>query len=217
MITVIITPSATADSSQSNSGGSRTNVGLIVGLAVGIPLALALAGIIFWFLRKRRNQKTANPYSDMNGEDAAPTGGAAAKLSKNDVYRHSEPGTAEIDSTPVGPGQTISAIKGHAELGAGNDFQPGTGAPYGPDTVGIGGGSVPDRSTWGSSPPGYSPGMGQAAYNYSGHVELDSTPIMPPIQEKPDGGQYVTYQPPANNAVEMPTVVTPPKEIEKRV
>ncbi|KAF2127891.1 hypothetical protein P153DRAFT_432332 [Dothidotthia symphoricarpi CBS 119687] len=215
VITVLVTPSATADPSQSSSSGSKhSNTGLIAGLAVGIPLGLALVGIIFWACRKRRNQKKMSTYSDMDGNEAGLAGGAAKPLSKKETYRQSRPGTTEIDSMPVGPGQTTSAINGRAELGAGTGFRPGSGTPHGPDTVGIGGGNAPERSTWGSSPPGYSPGMAPGAFSHPGHAELDSTPVMPVINEKADGGQY---RPPANHAIEMPTVVTPPEEVERRV
>ncbi|KAF9691984.1 hypothetical protein EKO04_009993 [Ascochyta lentis] len=221
-ITNVITPSATSNASgdgATSSGGSGTNIGLIVGCAVGIPLALALVGILIWMLRKRR-QANAHPYKTTpdGGEspDISPAALAAAK--KQEVYRHSRPGASEIDSNPVGPGRPTSTIPGKAELDSGAGFQPGTGVPFAPGTAFIGGGNG-DRSTWGSSPPGYSPGQGQGPFanNHEGAVELDSSMVMPVINEKSEHQpEYQAYRPPAN-AVEMDAVTTPPDDVEKQL
>ncbi|KAJ4375516.1 hypothetical protein N0V86_007048 [Didymella sp. IMI 355093] len=193
-ITNVITPAATADAAAtggSSSSGSGTNLGLIIGCAVGIPLGLALIEM-----------------------------GAAALASpkKAEVYRHSRPGTSEIDSNPVGPGRPTSTIPGKAELDSGAGFHPGSGTPYAPDTAFIGGGTG-ERSTWGSSPPGYSPGQGQRpfAHNHEGAVELDSSMVMPVINEKSEHQpEYQAYRPPGN-AVEMNAVKTPPEDLEKQL
>ncbi|KAF3002531.1 hypothetical protein E8E13_006995 [Curvularia kusanoi] len=223
-ITNVITPTATADAAGvgASSSGGGTNIGLIVGCAVGIPLGLALIGILLWMLRKRRQQQ-AHPYKTtpdgVDSPDMAPAALASPKK-KQEVYRHSRPGTSEIDSNPVGPGRPTSTIPGKAELGSGAGFQPGSGTPYAPDTAFIGGGTG-DRSTWGSGPPGY-PGsplqnQGAFAHNHEGAVELDSSMIMPAINEKSEmQPEYQAYRPP-NNAVEMPTVKTPPEDIEKQL
>jgi len=220
-ITNVITPTATADaagSSGSSSGGSRSNLGLIIGCAVGIPLALALIGILMWMLRKRRQAK-AHPYKTTPEIDSPEMGAAAlASPKKAEVYRHSRPGTSEIDSNPVGPGRPTSTIPGKAELDSGAGFQPGSGTPYAPDTAYMGGGTG-DRSTWGSGPPGYSPGQGQGpfAHNHEGAVELDSSMVMPAINEKSEHQpEYQVYRPP-NNAVEMNAVKTPPEDLEKQL
>lgn len=222
--TLIVTPTpnptAATGSSSSSSDSSKPNIGLIVGCAVGIPLALALLGIVFWMLRKRRQQK-ANPYGkseSFNGADSPGSpgfaGGAAAKLGKQEKYRHSRPGTTEIDGAPAGPGRPISTLPGHAELDSGAGFQPGH-TSYGPNTVGIGGGNGDGRSTWGSAPPGYSPGPNQTAFpQHSGAAELDATSAMPVISEKPQ--QYQAYRPPQPVA-ELPSVKTPPEDLEKQV
>lgn len=214
------TPGAGAGESNSSSSSSKNNIGLIVGCAVGIPLALALIGIVIWMLRKRRQQK-ANPYNDqpeMDSDGHSFVGGAAAKLHKKEAYRHSRPGTAEIDGQPVGPGRPISTIKGKAELDSGATFQPGHGAPYGPDTVGLGGGSGADRTTWGSIPPQYSPGANQTAFNHHHNVsELDGNSVMPVINEQPNNATYQAYRPPASGAAELPTVKTPPEDLEKQI
>ncbi|KAF2024190.1 hypothetical protein EK21DRAFT_79212 [Setomelanomma holmii] len=219
--TIVSTPPAgAANGTSSSSGGSSTNIGLIVGCAVGIPLALALLGIIIWMLRKRRNQKKTayKETPEMDGDSTgSPTfaGGAAAKLGKKNVYRHSKPGTSEIDSNPVGPGRPVSNIPGRAELDSGAGFQPGRGAAYGPDTVGIGGGNGDGRSTWASPPPGYSPGMNQTGFHQPAAAELDATTAaLPVINEKPQ--QYQAYRPP-QPAAELPTVKTPPEDVEKQL
>ncbi|OAL54138.1 hypothetical protein IQ07DRAFT_584720 [Pyrenochaeta sp. DS3sAY3a] len=234
-ITNVITqgPDPTADtSSQSGGGGGSSNIGLIVGCAVGIPLALALVGIVLWMLRKRRQQK-ANPYKETaeldHPDSPSFAGGIAAKLGKNTnqstTYRHSRPGTAEIDGQPVGPGRPISTVKGRAELPSGTEFQPSHGVPFAPDTVGLGGGSGnPDRSTWGSVPPQYSPAANQSTFSqYADVSELDGTSVgMAPIQEKAEGGhgqtqnpqEYQAYRPPP---AELPTVKTPPEDVEKQI
>ncbi|KAJ8114759.1 hypothetical protein OPT61_g3443 [Boeremia exigua] len=221
-ITNIISPTASADASggnKSSSGGSGTNIGLIVGCAVGIPLVLALIGILLWMLRKRREQKS-HPYKTTldGGESPDVVPAALAAPKKQEVYRHSRPGTSEIDSNPVGPGRPTSTIPGKAELDSGAGFQPGSGTPYAPDTAYMGGGTG-DRSTWGSVPPNYSPGQSQGPFphNHDGAVELDSSMIMPVINEKNEHQpEYQAYRPPAN-AVEMPTVKTPPENVDKQI
>ena len=168
-------------------------------------------------LRKRRQIK-AQPYktTDDSGESTDLAPAALAGTKKQEVYRHSRPGTSEIDSNPVGPGRPTSTIPGKAELDSGASFQPGSGVPFTPDTAYIGGGTG-DRSTWGSLPPGYSPGQAQGpfSHNHEGAVELDGSMVMPVINEKSEHQpEYQAYRPPGN-AVEMSTVRTPPDEVEK--
>jgi hypothetical protein len=215
--TVLVTPAATAGSDNGtagssgdgdSNGGSSSNLGLIIGCAVGIPLALALIGIIFWLLRKRRQQK-ANPYkeaSEVEG-DSPIVGGAAGKLSKKETYRNSRPATAEIDGNPVGAGRPNRV----SELPSGNGFEPGQGAPYGPDAVGIGGGNG-NRRTWESHPPQYSPA--QAAFGHPDAAELPDTSVHPVLNEK--GQPYQPYRPPQPVA-ELPSVTTPPEDLEKQM
>ncbi|CAN9171022.1 unnamed protein product [Alternaria alternata] len=216
--TVLVTPTATAGSSNDdNNGGGNgdsdsgpsSNLGLIIGCAVGIPLVLALVGIIFWLLRKRR-QQAANPYkeaSEVEGDSPLVGGAATAKLGRKEIYRNSRPATAEIDGNPVGAGQPNRV----SELPSGNGFQPGQGAPYGPDAVGIGGGNG-NRSAWDSQPPRYSPA--QAAFSHPDAVELPDNSIHPVLNEK--GQPYQPYRPPQPVA-EMPSVTTPPEDLEKQI
>jgi len=225
--TVLVTPTPTAgssssnnDSSSSSNGGSKSNLGLIIGCAVGIPLALALVGIIFWLLRKRRQQK-ANPYHDPSSEvegDSPLVGAAAGKLnkSKKETYRNSRPATAEIDGNPIGAGRANRV----SELPSGNGFQPGhQGTPYGPDVVGIGGGNGdPNRTTWDTIPPQYSPASNQAAFaahaQHPEAMELADTSVHPVLNEK--GQPYQAYRPPQPVA-ELPSVTTPPEDVEKQM
>jgi hypothetical protein len=172
-------------------------------------------------LRKRRNQKKTDAYKnspELDGDSPGFAGGAAAKLNKTEKYRHSRPGTTEIDGNPAGPGRPISNIPGHAELDSGAGFQPGHGTAYTPDTVGIGGGNGDGRSTWGSAPPGYSPGMGQTGFAPPPNAsELDGTSVLPVINEKADAPQqYQAYRPP-QPAAELPTIKTPPEDVEKQL
>ncbi|KAL1599236.1 hypothetical protein SLS59_006253 [Nothophoma quercina] len=220
-ITNVIAPTATSGASGGgSSSGSSTPISLIVGCAVGIPLGLALIGILVWMLRKRR-QQAAHPYKTTpdggDSPDIAPAALASSGI-KAEVYRHSQPGTSEIDSNPVGPGRPTSTIPGKAELDTGAGFNAATGAPYAPDTAFIGGGNG-DRATWGSSPPGYSPGQGQGpfAHNHEGAIELDSSMVMPVINEKSEHQpEYQTYRP-SSNAVEMSAIRTPPEDVEKQL
>jgi hypothetical protein len=186
-----------------------------VGCAVGIPLAFALIGIIAWMLRKRRNQKNnaykTSPEMDTESTTGAAFAGGAAARRSNEKYRQSRPGTIEADSLPAGPGRPISQIPGRAELDSGTGFQPNHGSPYAPDTVGLGGGNGDGRSTWGTAPPGYSPAMAQTGFHQAS--ELDGTSAMPVINETP---QYQAYRPPPGVA-ELPTVKTPPEELEKKL
>jgi hypothetical protein len=186
-------------------------------------MALALLGIIFWMLRKRHNQK-ASPYKnspELDGDSPGSpgfAGGAAAKLSKPEKYRQSRPGTTEIDGNPAGPGRPVSHIPGRAELDSGAGFQPGHGTAYAPDMVGIGGGNGDGRSTWASAPPGYSPGMTQSGFQHQPTAsELDGTSVMPVINEKAEAPQqYQAYRPPQPVA-ELPTIKTPPEDLEKQL
>jgi hypothetical protein len=219
--TILVTPTPTAGSSNANggdsgngdsNGGSNSNLGLIIGCAVGIPLALAMIGIIFWLLRKRRQQK-ANPYKDPSEVegDSPLVGGAAGKLSKKETYRNSRPATAEIDGNPIGAGRANRI----SELPSGNGFQPGQGAPYGPDAVGIGGGNGdPNRTTWDTIPPQYSPGQNQAAFAHPEANELADTSVNPVLNEK--GQPYQAYRPP-HPVAELPSVTTPPEDVEKQM
>jgi hypothetical protein len=181
-------------------------------------LGLALIGVLFWLLRKRRQQKT-NPYHETaegDGDSSSFSGGAAGKLSKKQMFRNSAPNAAEIDGNPVGAARPISTIQGHAELASGNGFQPGHSTPYGPDAVGIGGGTLhPDRTTWDSMPPQYSPGQNQISFSRPEASELADTSVAPTVNEKGQQ-QYVAYRPP-QPAAEMPTIKTPPEDVEKQL
>ncbi|KAF1914223.1 hypothetical protein BDU57DRAFT_540189 [Ampelomyces quisqualis] len=233
LVTPSLDPTANAAGAGSNAGepasasDSNSNLGVIIGCAVGIPLALALLGIVIWMLRKRRNQKKADAYRSspkLDGDSPGAVdfaGGAAATLNKTEKYRHSRPGTTEIDGNPAGPGRPISNIPGRAELDSGAGFQPGHGTAYAPDTVGIGGGNSDGRSTWGSAPPGYSPGMSQAGFSQPPTVsELDGTSILPVINEKAAPAdapqQYQAYRPPQPVA-ELSTIKTPPEDVGKQL
>lgn len=221
-VTIYATPTPGANTnSPSNSGsgsGSGSNLGVIIGCAVGIPLALALLGILIWLLRKRRTQKKTAPYKDspeMDGSSVSPAF-AGGKLGK-DVYRHSQPGTSEIDGAPIGATRPVSNVPGHAELPSGTGFQAGNGPAFAPDTVGLGGGNGDGRATWGSAPPRYSPGMNQGGFAHPPNaMELADTSIMPVINEKEGAQQYQAYRP-SQAAAELPTVKTPPEDLEKQV
>jgi hypothetical protein len=155
------------------------------------------------------------------GNNGAFVGGAAGKLGKEQKFRNSRPGTAEIDGNPIGAGQRISTVKGHAELPSGNGFQPGQGTPYAPDAVGIGGGNSPGRNTWGSVPPQYSPAHNQTtfanAHPEAAELDASGTGVLPVVNGKFEGQQqYIPYRPPQPVA-EMPTVTTPPEDVEKQM
>lgn len=214
VIQTVVTPAPVPSSSSgptatSSKSKSKSNIGLIVGCAVGIPLALALIGILIWLLRKRRHQKT-HPYSETpdpysNGS-ASPEFAGGAKLHKNGgatKYRSESdgPGMPELAGQGVGPGRPISTIKGRAELDSGAGFVPGT-TPHAPHLVGLGGGNGmtghTPQSSWGSAPPMYSPGMNQAAWA-PGHAQQNSMGSMPDggaAGVRAEGGGYIPYRPP---------------------
>jgi hypothetical protein len=151
----------------------------------------------------------------MEGSPVKP-GFAGGKLGK-DVYRHSQPGTAEIDGAPIGATRPVSNVPGHAELPSGTGFQAGNGPAFAPDTVGLGGGNGDGRATWGSPPPGYSPSMNQAGFAHPTHaMELADTSIVPVVHKKEGAQQYQAYRPP-QEAAELPTVKTPPEDLERQV
>lgn len=195
-------------------GGSSSNLGLIIGCAVGIPLGLAIIGLIIWLLRKRRQQKASayHQTAEMDGDNGSFVGAAAGKLGKKQKFRNSAAATAEIDGNPIGAGRPVSTVNGRAELPSGNGFQPGQGTPYGPDAVGIGGGN--GRNTWDTMPPQYSPGNHQTTFAYPDATELADTSVMRSVNEK--GEPYAPYRPP-HPVAEMPSVTTPPEDIEKQM
>ncbi|KAF2735718.1 hypothetical protein EJ04DRAFT_542841 [Polyplosphaeria fusca] len=223
VVTSVITPPASTNnpsSTSSDDNGSNDHIGLIVGCAVGIPLALALAGIIFWMLRKRRHQKNTNPYdspepfaNDSLGASPAFAGGAKLHKPGATTYK-SETNVPELSGQSVGPARPISTIKGRAELESGGGFAPGAPNPYAPNTVGLGGGTGhTPPSSWGSAPPGYSPGMNTQQWNAQAHgmqgpgapVEADGTAVAAPAPvaaytaQNPaatEGGRYIPYRPP---------------------
>lgn len=106
-------------------------------------------------------------------------------------------------------------IPGKAEMDSGAGFSQGA-VPYGPNTVGIGGGNGKPgghhtaQSSWGSAPPGYSPGMNQAAWtpahrptasNGSTLSEMDASGVAPTVggpttAPVTEGGRYIPYRPP---------------------
>jgi hypothetical protein len=80
--------------------------------------------------------------------------------------------------------------------------------------VGIGGGNG-NRRTWDSQPPQYSPSPAQAAFTYpDGAAELPDTSVHPVLNEK--GQPYQPYRPPQPVA-ELPSVTTPPEDLEKQM
>lgn len=265
--TTTLDPAKGATSSPSpaspQDGNSKSKVPIIVGCAVGIPLGLALIGIVAWLLRKRsrlsREHKaleSPNPYSNSEASGftgghkltGAGLGGAAGAAAMTEKNRHSaahysdstapDPGVPELMGQNVGPGRPVSAIKGKAELDGGPGFAAGA-VPYTPDLVGVGGGNantaagthtgVPTgrtpNSSWGSAPPGYSPGMnggafvGSAAGTHGNQQGGGYTGVPEGVAEAPDtsvprrdgqsgagvgggagnvteGGRYIPYRPP---------------------
>ncbi|KAL1795370.1 hypothetical protein ACET3X_007186 [Alternaria dauci] len=218
--TLLVTPTATANSNNAGGGnggsdGGGSNLGLIIGCAVGIPLALALLGIIFWLLRKRRQQTSSKrPYKDASEVEGDSPLVGAAKLNKKERYRNSRPATAEIDGNPVGAGRPNHV----SELPSGTGFEPGRGGgvPYGPDVVGIGGGNgnAENRRTWESQPPQYSPAQ-TTAFAHPEAVELPDNSVQSPVLNE-KGLPYQAYRPPRPVA-ELPSVVTPPEDLEKQM
>jgi hypothetical protein len=91
-------------------------------------------------------------------------------------------------------------LPGKAELGGGPGFVPGT-TPVAPHLLGVGGGTgtgmpqTPQTTgSWGSAPPGYSPGQNQAAWG-AGHQQQQ-----PSVTSMPDAQTYVPYRPPQGHA-----------------
>ncbi|KAF2638320.1 hypothetical protein P280DRAFT_81296 [Massarina eburnea CBS 473.64] len=206
-------------------GDKKSKVPLIVGCAVGIPLAIAFIGIMLWLLRKRSQQKKS-PYSDTsdpyaNGALTPEFAGGATFSGGNKLHKAtngattseklaSPAGVPELESQSVGPERPVSMVPGSAELDSGGKFAPGT-VPHAPHLVGVGGGnglghhgqgggveepSPTMSASWGSAPPGYSPGMNQSHWA-PGHAQQSSTGSF-------DGsgagaGGYLPYRPPAGH------------------
>ncbi|KAL5408495.1 hypothetical protein PMIN06_011436 [Paraphaeosphaeria minitans] len=200
---------STGDPSPSANPEKKNNIGFIVGCAVGIPLAIALVGILFWLFRKRAHQKAqAQPYNTSSTDAFTPTPAtpefaAGAKLHKNGApteFASTDPGVPELaGGQGVGPERPVSMIPGKAEMDSGGGFAPGT-VPLAPHLVGVGGGN---GSSWGSAPPGYSPEQQQQQQQRASWAP----------NTDPMAGQYQAYRPGVHNVPEMaelPGVLTPP-------
>lgn len=211
-VTNVIMPTA-PPATGSTSGGDR-NLGLIIGCAIGIPLVLALVCIIFWLLRKRRDQKPESykGFTELDENSSITTthpGGAAARFSKNQELRYAQPGTTEIDGTPVGAASPVSTIPGHAELATGQAFQPGYSTAYAPDTVGLGGGNS-NWTTWNNSAAQHSSEKYEmSASSYPFAAELDGTSMRPAIIERTENGAV-----PEHSKTSSPLTRATEKEIQ---
>ncbi|KAJ4292521.1 hypothetical protein N0V90_009184 [Kalmusia sp. IMI 367209] len=238
IITTILQPAAssTNGAAPTPSSGKKSKLPVIVGCAVGIPLALALLGILIWLFRKRAHQKRVPPYSETpdpyaNGT-ATPEFTGGAKFHKNGVTKleSTDPGVPELGGGQgVGPERPISMIPGKAEMDSGAGFLPGT-TPQAPHLVGVGGGNGhhTPQSSWGSAPPGYSPGQNQNAWapGHAQHPSADGAvgaAAAAAASQQTSGGRYIPYRPPPNHPAalnnlpemaELPTVQTPPEVAE---
>lgn len=198
--------SSTADPTSSNSSSSKSKLPIIVGCAVGIPLGLTFLGILIWLLRKRSQQKK-NPYdpdahSHIDGADSPEFAGGAKFKHQNGYPPAYNPDVPELAAQSVGPEHPVSNVPGKAELGGGTGFAPGT-VPPAPHLVGVGGGNGTPQtgSSWGSAPPGYSPGQNQAAWA-PGHQQNVSMP---------DAQNYMPYRTPqGGHAGDMPAMAELP-------
>lgn len=171
----------------------------------------------------------------------SPDFAGGAKLHKPQTYKQ-ETDVPELGGQSVGPGRPVSTIQGKAELDSGPGFAQGA-VPYAPNLVGVGGGNGvghTPQSSWGSAPPGYSPGMNQNAWTPAaapatqGMAEAMDTSVQHPgggvvggggAALQTGGGRYIPYRPPQGHAAtasgggglqnvpemaELSTVKTPP-------
>jgi hypothetical protein len=225
--TQVITPTSPASTSTPapTDPEKKSKLPIIIGCAVGIPLALALLGILIWLLRKRSHQSKANnhvskpPFADEILTDGSPApaygfvGGAKHNRTSSEkpvltTYRSDgvTPVVPELAGHAVGPQRPMSTVHGRAELDSGASFAPGT-SPHAPNLVEIGGGNghangehSDMHSSWAT------PELGT-------YHEADSRPVSSAAQGAPTRG-YIPYRP--NNLVqphqaqEMSTVTTPP-------
>ncbi|KAF2714035.1 hypothetical protein K504DRAFT_498820 [Pleomassaria siparia CBS 279.74] len=228
-------PASTNASDPSDSTPSK-KLPIIIGCAVGIPLAIALVCIIIWMLRKRSEQAKENnrlskpPFADeimTDGGTPAPAYGFAGGAKFNEkplltTYRSDgvTPTVPELAGNSVGPSRPISTIQGRAELDSGSGFMPGAQAPHSPQFVGLGGGNAQahsrhtPHSSWDSTPREAVPTSVLGDYN-----EADSRPmsVVAPMGRTSMGvppGGYIPYRP--NNLAqphqtqEMDAGTTPP-------
>ncbi|KAF1955392.1 hypothetical protein CC80DRAFT_93702 [Byssothecium circinans] len=155
-----VTTAITPPTSSAGAGGAPpltpgpqpTKTALIVGCAVGVPLALAFIGIMIWLLHKRTQQKkhsydgaeTPDPYA--TGTLTPDFAGGAAFTGGNKLHKATggattseklaSPGISELESqgTSIGPGRPVSSVPGSAELESGS-------VAHAPHLVGVGGGN----------------------------------------------------------------------------
>lgn len=219
VVTTVVQQTDSPDPTEPQGDSKKSKIPVIVGCAVGIPLALALIGILIWLLRKRSKQNAAkkanltSPSTDWANGSPEFTGGAkfgaggAAAAEKNRNSDHVPPpnnNVPELAGQGVGPGRPVSNIAGKAELDTGSGFAAGA-VPYGPNLVGVGGGNGsgnPSRghtpnTSWGSAPPRYESGMAGAGAHGNGVpegvAEAPDTSVQRPAE---DQQQYVAYRPP---------------------
>ncbi|KAF2761506.1 hypothetical protein EJ05DRAFT_507170 [Pseudovirgaria hyperparasitica] len=135
--TTVLTPASTDTPTNNDDSGGSSNTGMIVGLAVGIPLGLiAIAGILFFLWRRRRQQQagrsdtgnTSNPFAatlskpgKTSTETTSPTEITADAKYANVLPTGSQGNPVEIDSRPISnftelpensPSQTHSELEG---------------------------------------------------------------------------------------------------------
>ncbi|KAK3109690.1 hypothetical protein LTR53_016785 [Teratosphaeriaceae sp. CCFEE 6253] len=167
--------SSTQPPKNTPPNSSPSHLGLIIGLAVGIPLLLLACALLTYLLYRRRkaHKSTALPSSPSSEEHQA--------VITTDKYGHQvghdpPPGrTPEIDSYPVALRRTQSGHK--SELEGSSLLQ------HSPAMSGGGGGGGSPKP-----PPGYSPA----------HAHAQVTPNLQAVAEEPAElwGGYVPYRPP---------------------
>jgi hypothetical protein len=135
--------SSSGTSNASSSGKSSSKSKIAIGVTLGIVLPLILAGVIFWFVRRRRRAsgedcQTLKSNRDSNGHSYSeyiPAGGGgggtgdggnkANRILGQDLeldpptlssQRYLKASAAELDSTPIRtPEPSESTIQGYSE------------------------------------------------------------------------------------------------------
>ncbi|KAF2493921.1 hypothetical protein BU16DRAFT_562876 [Lophium mytilinum] len=165
--TVFITiPPSSSPTTTSSSSSKGSHTGLIVGCAVGVPVGLALLGLLTFLLLRRRK----NAAAIATGADGKPGTAASTSAFYKSEMEPAEygPAPSELAGNPIGTARPVSMLPGKAEL--------------------VGEGSLvrPRSESGGTAPPGYeaAEGMGGARVTQGGrHVPY--RPSMERVQEAP--------------------------------
>ncbi|KAF2812948.1 uncharacterized protein BDZ99DRAFT_411296 [Mytilinidion resinicola] len=163
---ITIPPSSAPTTTTSSTSGKGSHTGLIIGCAVGVPVGLALIGLLTFFLLRRRKTGAATA---PGADGRSGTVNSASEIYKSEMApAEYGPAPSELAGNPIGTARPVSMLPGKAEL------------------VGEGTLMRPSSESGGTAPPGYeaAEGMGGANVTQGGRY-VPYRPSMERVQEAP--------------------------------